>query len=113
MLFVIKHFTKYTLCCRTHLTTLSHLLAVGGVTGSLGLRDLPDPLAGYKGPLRGGEGKAEWKGGGKQNENVMWGKGGKRKEWGGKGGDGLSPGPLQAGRTRNLSVTSPSPILYH
>ena len=32
MLFVIKHFTKYTLCCRTHLTTLSHLLAVGGVT---------------------------------------------------------------------------------
>ena len=31
-LFVIKHFTKYTLCCRTHLTTLSHLLAVGGVT---------------------------------------------------------------------------------
>jgi len=81
--------------------------------GSLGLRDLPDPLAGYKGPLRGGEGKAEWKGGGKQNENVMWGKGGKRKEWGGKGGDGLSPGPLQAGRTRNLSVTSPSPILYH
>ena len=36
MLFVIKHFTKYTLCCRTHLTTLSHLLAVGGVT----LRDV-------------------------------------------------------------------------
>jgi len=33
-LFVIKHFTKYTLCCRTHLTTLSHLLAVGGVTGT-------------------------------------------------------------------------------
>ena len=32
VLFVIKHFTKYTLCCRTHLTTLSHLLAVGGVT---------------------------------------------------------------------------------
>ena len=32
MLFVIKYFTKYTLCCRTHLTTLSHLLAVGGVT---------------------------------------------------------------------------------
>ena len=35
MLFVIKHFTKYTLCCRTHLTTLSHLLAVGGVTHSV------------------------------------------------------------------------------
>ena len=35
MLFVIKHFTKYTLCCRTHLTTLSHLLAVGGVTETL------------------------------------------------------------------------------
>jgi len=34
VLFVIKHFTKYTLCCRTHLTTLSHLLAVGGVTFS-------------------------------------------------------------------------------
>jgi len=32
VLFVIKYFTKYTLCCRTHLTTLSHLLAVGGVT---------------------------------------------------------------------------------
>jgi len=32
VLFVIKHFTKYTLCCRTHLTTLSHLLAVRGVT---------------------------------------------------------------------------------
>ena len=32
VLFVIKHFTRYTLCCRTHLTTLSHLLAVGGVT---------------------------------------------------------------------------------
>ena len=37
MLFVIKHFTKYTLCCRTHLTTLSHLLAVGGVTLGLGV----------------------------------------------------------------------------
>jgi len=35
VLFVIKHFTKYTLCCRTHLTTLSHLLAVGGVTESI------------------------------------------------------------------------------
>jgi len=36
VLFVIKYFTKYTLCCRTHLTTLSHLLAVGGVTDSEG-----------------------------------------------------------------------------
>jgi len=35
VLFVIKHFTKYTFCCRTHLTTLSHLLAVGGVTNSI------------------------------------------------------------------------------
>jgi len=32
VLFVIKHFTKYTLCFHTHLTTLSQLLAVGGVT---------------------------------------------------------------------------------
>jgi len=34
VLFVIKHFTKYTLCfhTHTHLTTLSQLLAVGGVT---------------------------------------------------------------------------------
>ena len=29
VLSVIKYFTKYTLCCRTYLTTLSHLLAVG------------------------------------------------------------------------------------
>jgi len=39
VLFVIKHFTKYTLCfhthTHTHLTTLSQLLAVGGVTISL------------------------------------------------------------------------------
>ena len=35
VLFVIKYFTKYTLCCRTQLTTLSHLLAVGGVTPDL------------------------------------------------------------------------------
>jgi len=39
VLFVIKHFTKYTLCCRTHLTTLSHLLAVGGVTFILKLAE--------------------------------------------------------------------------
>ena len=42
MLFVIKHFTKYTLCCHTHLTTLSHLLAVGGVTATF--NDLEWPL---------------------------------------------------------------------
>ena len=88
-----KTFYKiYTLFSHTHFTTLSQLLAVGGVTGSApdpaggAYSAPPAPLAGFKGPTSKGREGREGKGGKGLGERKGMGWEGRKMRGGWEGG---------------------------